>query len=164
MGSSGHDSRASDHKQVHFCVVDGNSDERLELVGERDTGWFFPTTGKLDIYYAHFWRILTCKNQTSSNLLPDYFTNGPNNNDSSSAAALASVAYRAAAMNPSVFGSNYTDIAGQLRDAVFNGIDDLGVLTPVVDPLNAAAIGTLSTEAQAFGLMMMAAWRDWIGL
>ncbi|KLO09955.1 Six-hairpin glycosidase [Schizopora paradoxa] len=100
---------------------------------------------------------------TSNNLLPDYFTNGPNNNDSSSAAALASVAYRAAAMNPSMFGTNYTDIAGLLRDAVFSGIDDLGVLSPVVDPLNAAAIGTLSTEAQAFGLMMMAAWRDWIG-
>ena len=46
-----------------------------------------------------------------------------------------------------MFGSNYTDIAARLRDAVFNGIDDLGVLTPVVDPLNAWNVGTLRLAA-----------------
>ena len=30
--------------------------------------------------------------------------------------------------------------------------------------LSGITVGTLSTEGQAFTLMMMAAWRDWLGL
>ena len=45
---------------------------------------------------------------------------------------------------------------------MLDGVDDLGVLVPVVNPLDTCAVGTLSTEGQAFALMMVAAWRDWI--
>ena len=65
-------------------------------------------------------------------------------------------------MDPARYGSNYAEIAGRLRDAVLGGIDDLGIMSPVVDPLVMNQPGTLSTEAQAFALMMFAAWRDWL--
>jgi len=64
--------------------------------------------------------------------------------------------------HPSVFGVNYTTTASRIRDAIIRGMDDLGVMSPVVDPLNWGQPGTLSTEGQAFGLMLFAAWKDWI--
>lgn len=74
-----------------------------------------------------------------------------------------SVAYRSATLFPETFGSNYTQKAGKVRDAVIKGIDDMGLLSPLVDPLSFNATGTLSTEGQAFGLMMFAAWKAWLG-
>ena len=97
-------------------------------------------------------------------MIPDYISGGPNFGDASSSAALSSVAYRAAVIDSKIFGSNYTDVATRLRRTVIAGIDDLGVISPVVDPLNFGNVGILSTEGQAFTLMMMAAWRDWLGL
>ena len=38
------------------------------------------------------------------------------------------------------------------------------MMAPVVDPLRWGDVGEVSTEAQAFGVMMMAAWRDYLGL
>lgn len=102
--------------------------------------------------------------QNSDNLLPDYITGGATFSDASSSAALASVAYRAATIDPQVFGPNYTTIAGKIRDAIFAGVDDLGVMSPLVDPLNWGSIGILSTEGQSFGLMLFAAWKEWLGL
>lgn len=99
----------------------------------------------------------------SDNLLPDYLTGGPNFGDASSSAALASVAYRVAKLYPDQFGSNYTDIAANIRDAVLGGVTNLGTVSPVVNPLVWTETGLLSTEAQAFTLMMISAWRDWIG-
>ena len=42
-------------------------------------------------------------------------------------------------------------IAGKVRDAVFNGIDELGLIYPYVDPLHWDKVGVLSTEGQSFG-------------
>ncbi|KAG1716079.1 hypothetical protein ID866_1105 [Astraeus odoratus] len=98
----------------------------------------------------------------SDNLLPDYITGGPTFSDAASSAALASVAYRVATLYPDQFGSNYTDVAGKIRTAVLDGVTNLGTLSPVVNPLSWDETGLLSTEAQAFGLMLLSAWRDCI--
>ncbi|KIM62557.1 hypothetical protein SCLCIDRAFT_1214918 [Scleroderma citrinum Foug A] len=98
----------------------------------------------------------------SDNLLPDYLTCGPNFGDASSSAALASVAYRAATLFPDQFDCNYTNTAGKIRAAIWDGVTNLGTLSPVVNPLAWNETGLLSTEAQGFGLMMLSAWRDWI--
>ncbi|KII90720.1 hypothetical protein PLICRDRAFT_106862 [Plicaturopsis crispa FD-325 SS-3] len=110
----------------------------------------------------------------TSGLIPDYIdgsgSSQPGFGDASASAAIVTVAYRAAKMwpegsgSPVTFGSNYTDAAAKIRDAVFSNVNDLGVLSPYVDPLSWSAIGLLSTEGQSFGLMMFAAWRDWLGL
>jgi hypothetical protein len=65
-------------------------------------------------------------------------------------------------LHPTVFGENYTIAASKIRDAIIRGVDNLGVMSPLVDPLNWNQTGTLSTEGQAFGLMLFAAWKDWI--
>ncbi|KAH7915468.1 hypothetical protein BJ138DRAFT_90063 [Hygrophoropsis aurantiaca] len=96
-----------------------------------------------------------------SNLIPDYITGGPAFGDASSSAALASVAYRVAALYPQQFGRNYTHVAARVRNAVLGGVTNLGTLSPVVNPLVWNETGLLSTESQAFGLMMLSAWRDW---
>jgi len=71
------------------------------------------------------------------------------------------VAYRSAVLNPRVFGANYTNVADKIRQAITKGVDDLGVMSPVVDPLNWGNQGILSTEGQAFGLMLFAAYKAW---
>ncbi|KIM81099.1 hypothetical protein PILCRDRAFT_512349 [Piloderma croceum F 1598] len=100
----------------------------------------------------------------TDNLMPDYITGGPSFADSSSSSALASVAYRGAKFFPETFGCNYTRKAAEIREAVICGVDSMGVLSPVVDPLSWNATGVLSTEGQAFALMMFAAWKDWLCL
>lgn len=100
---------------------------------------------------------------TPQELVPDYVIGGPTFGDCSSSSALASVAYRGAKLWPGVFGSNYTSAADTIRKAVISGITELGTLSPVVDPLNWNQTGILSTEGQAFGLMMLAAWKDYLG-
>jgi hypothetical protein len=101
--------------------------------------------------------------QGSDNLVPNYIDGQVSfGGDGSASAALASVAYRAATLFPDTFGCNYTKAAAKVRDAIIDGIDDLGLLSPVVSPLNCSSQGILSTEAQAFGLMMFAAWRDYL--
>lgn len=100
--------------------------------------------------------------QNKDNLIPDYIQGGPDFSDSSASAALVSVAYRSATLFPETFGVNYTKSAGKVRDAVIGGIDGMGLLSPVVDPLSFNSTGILSTEGQAFGLMMFAAWKAWL--
>jgi len=102
--------------------------------------------------------------QRADNLMPDYITGGPSFADCSSSSALASVAYRGAKYFPETFGSNYTLKAAEIREAVIGGVDSMGVLNPVVDPLSWNTTGVLSTEGQAFALMMFAAWKDWLWL
>ncbi|GJJ15871.1 hypothetical protein Clacol_010149 [Clathrus columnatus] len=97
----------------------------------------------------------------SDNLIPDYIQGGATFGDASASAALASVAFRVAALNPSVFGKTYTDTASKLYNAVLGGINDLGVVSPVVDPLSWSQTGLLSTEAQAFAIMMIEAHDTW---
>ena len=95
-------------------------------------------------------------------MLPDYLIGGPDFSDAASSAALASVAYRVTTLYPEQFDHSYADTAGKIRAAVLDGVTDLGMLSPVVNPLTGCETGLLSTEAQAFGLMMLSAWRDWI--
>jgi hypothetical protein len=45
---------------------------------------------------------------------------------------------------------------------ILSTVDELGLISPVVDPLSWEVIGVVSTEGQGFALMMHAAWRDWI--
>ncbi|KAH8109292.1 hypothetical protein DFH11DRAFT_1843284 [Phellopilus nigrolimitatus] len=98
----------------------------------------------------------------NDNLIPDYIQGGATFGDASSSAALASVAYRAAVMDSNTFGGNYTDAASRLANAVLSSVDDLGVISPYVNPLSWQEIGILSTEGQAFALMLLSAWRDWL--
>jgi hypothetical protein len=48
-----------------------------------------------------------------------------------------------------------------IKEVVMANITDLGLLSPIVDPLSWRVKGILGTESQAFGIMMYAAWRDW---
>ncbi|KAF8581036.1 Six-hairpin glycosidase [Ramaria rubella] len=99
---------------------------------------------------------------TSDDLVPDYIQGGPTFGDAASSAALASVAFRSAVIHPSTFGSKYTDTATKIRNAVIGGVDDLGVISPLVNPLIWTEVGILSTEGQAFGLMLLAAETAWM--
>ena len=76
---------------------------------------------------------------------------------------MASVALRSVVSFPETFGVNYIIKALKIRDAIVRRIDSMGVLDPVVDPLSWSAKGILSTEAQAFTLMMFAGWKALIG-
>ncbi|KAG2147404.1 Six-hairpin glycosidase-like protein [Suillus bovinus] len=105
----------------------------------------------------------------SDDLIPNYITGGPSFSDAASSAALASVAYRVAHLFPQEFGTNYTHVATKIRDAVVGNITNLGIMQPIANPLPDPfpywnETGLLSTESQAFGLMMLSAWRDWIGV
>ncbi|KIJ36672.1 hypothetical protein M422DRAFT_61143 [Sphaerobolus stellatus SS14] len=104
----------------------------------------------------------TFKALNSNSLIPDYIQGGATFGDASASAALAAVAFRSAVIDPQTFGSNYTNIATQIMTSIVGSVDNLGLMNPVVDPLNWGSVGTLSTEAQAFGLMMMQAYLDWV--
>ncbi|EUC55139.1 glycoside hydrolase family protein [Rhizoctonia solani AG-3 Rhs1AP] len=103
----------------------------------------------------------------SDNLVPNYMDNtgrGDNSDtfgDAAASALLAATAYRAAHRWPADFGKFYTDGANKINESVMSKITDLGLLSPIVDPLSWNVKGVLGTEAQAFGLMMYAGWKDW---
>ncbi|CAE6526098.1 unnamed protein product [Rhizoctonia solani] len=103
----------------------------------------------------------------SDNLVPNYMDNtgrpGANDTfgDAAASALLAATAYRATSMWPADFGLSYVDNADKIKESVLAKITDLGLLSPIVDPVSWHEKGILSTEAQAFGIMMYAAWRDW---
>ncbi|KAG9073561.1 hypothetical protein FS749_014994 [Ceratobasidium sp. UAMH 11750] len=100
----------------------------------------------------------------SDNLVPNYMDNSGNGKDTfgdaAASAMLSATAFRAATFWPLEF-SQYVDSANKIKDSVISKIDDLGLLTPIVDPLSWHQVGILGTESQAFGVMMYAAWRDW---
>jgi hypothetical protein len=77
------------------------------------------------------------------------------------------VYYRLAALYPSRFSPSQSPLlakgAETLRTAVLNGANELGEVGPAVNPLVWDQVGVVSTEGQAFALMMIAAWRDWLG-
>ncbi|KAL5524746.1 hypothetical protein ACEPAF_9892 [Sanghuangporus sanghuang] len=100
--------------------------------------------------------------RSEDDLIPNYIDSNNTFGDAAASAALASVAYRAAVISSDVFGSNYTEIAGRIAKAVLNGVDEIGVISPYVDPLSWEEVGLLSTEGQAFALMMVAGWRAWL--
>ncbi|KZO90365.1 Six-hairpin glycosidase [Calocera viscosa TUFC12733] len=102
-------------------------------------------------------------NTNSDGLLPDYFFGtGVSFSDASASGAIAAAAYRAITLWPSVFPSQtFLAPAETIFNAIVPQIDELGLVNPVVDPLNWSSIGVVSTEAQAFALMMSAAKRTY---
>ncbi|KAG1732409.1 uncharacterized protein EDB91DRAFT_1238757 [Suillus paluster] len=84
---------------------------------------------------------------TSETLVPDYITGGPSFPDAASSAALASVAYRVAYLYPQQFGTNYTNVAAKIRNAVVSNVTNLGTMQPIVDPLDWTQPGSLNTES-----------------
>ncbi|KAH7098847.1 Six-hairpin glycosidase [Auriculariales sp. MPI-PUGE-AT-0066] len=102
----------------------------------------------------------------SDGLLPNY-VNKPDSTfgDSAGSSCLASVVYRAAKTWPEQFDKKkYLDVANAIRKTILNDLDDLGLMKSIVDPLKWDQKGVVSTEGQSFGLMMMAAWRDYFNL
>ena len=119
--------------------------------------------------------------QTPLNLVPNY-VDQESFGDAAASAALVAVVYRCRVRWPTQFGQNYIDTASELtvvsrshsivlttpyaatiRESILTRFDrELGFVRPVVDPIAWRETGDVSTEAQAFFLMMMSAWRDWI--
>ncbi|EJD42739.1 Six-hairpin glycosidase [Auricularia subglabra TFB-10046 SS5] len=97
-------------------------------------------------------------------LVPNYLSGNESTfSDASASAALAAVAYRVRTLYPDIFGDSYSNTAATIRQNILDRLDpELGIVRPVVDPITWGATGTMSTEAQAFFIMMMTAWRDWI--
>ena len=75
---------------------------------------------------------------------------------------LAATTYRMAKLDPGTFGHTYVDWADGKREEVVGRIDEDGLLSPVVNPLNwnDRTPGTASPEAQSFAVLMFAAYRD----
>lgn len=101
--------------------------------------------------------------RTAGHLVPNYLDAEPEETfgECAGSAAFVACAYRCATHWPSDFTLDAR--VERVRDAVIAGIDELGIMKPVVDPLGVTPtlVGLLSPEAQAFGLMMFAAWRDY---
>ncbi|KAI1363921.1 hypothetical protein F5Y08DRAFT_353976 [Xylaria arbuscula] len=75
---------------------------------------------------------------------------------------LAATTYRMAKLDPDAFGNIYLHWADEKREQVVARIDENGLLSPVVNPLdwNDRMPGTASPEAQSFAVLMFSAYRD----
>lgn len=99
---------------------------------------------------------------SNSSFLPNYANTTRNFPDAASTALLAGCAYRLAQ-----YGIDRSTLsqAETARQAVYAGLDDNGVLSPVCDPATQTqelAAGEVSPEAEAFVLLMEAAYRDFV--
>lgn len=82
---------------------------------------------------------------------------------------LTATVYRLAVLAPDDFGhgsngsSKYVKWADAKRPEIISRIDDQGLLSPVINPLDWGdrTPGTESPEAQSFAVLMFAAWRDY---
>ncbi|KAK4702882.1 hypothetical protein P7C70_g3334, partial [Phenoliferia sp. Uapishka_3] len=99
---------------------------------------------------------------TSSNLLPNYYDSTSTFDDASSSALLAATAFRMATLGYVSQSSTTFSTAEKIREAVNAAIDETtGWIASVVDPLNWDEQGYESPEAEAFAMMVNAAWRDY---
>jgi rhamnogalacturonyl hydrolase YesR len=76
---------------------------------------------------------------------------------------LAATAYRAAELDPEIFGEEFVEWADEKREAVEAQIDpETGLLAPVINPLGWGdrTPATESPEGQSFGIMLFAAERS----
>ncbi|KAI0015648.1 hypothetical protein F4780DRAFT_62702 [Xylariomycetidae sp. FL0641] len=75
---------------------------------------------------------------------------------------LATTAYRMAQLEPTKFGSEYTDWADSKRQRIIERIGNDGLLSPVVNPLDWSdrTPATASPEAQSFAVLMFSAYRE----
>ena len=101
----------------------------------------------------------------TDDLLPNVFGVKAANtfSDASASALLASAAYRLAFLGVIDSNSDLIATAEKLRAAVEAGVGSDGWLAPVSDPLSFTTEGSESPEAEAFVLLMEAAWVDWKG-
>lgn len=99
----------------------------------------------------------------SDNLLPNVFgaKASATFSDAGASALLASAAYRLAVLGVIPMDGTLIATAEKIRAAVEAGVGSDGWLSPVSDPLTFTDVGSESPEAQAFVLLMEAAWVDW---
>ena len=100
----------------------------------------------------------------SDDLLPNIFgvSSGSTFSDGGASALLASVAYRLASLGYISSNGSLIETAEQIRAAVEDSIGSDGWLSPVSDPLTFTDEGSESPEAQAFVLLLEAAFADWM--
>jgi rhamnogalacturonyl hydrolase YesR len=89
--------------------------------------------------------------------------------ETSGTALLSSVVYRMAILAPEVFAKDrsYIKWAEGLRKAVALHVGSDGILSPAINPLdwgNHTPYTTGSPEGQSFGVLLGAAYRDWVCL
>ncbi|KAH7100249.1 Six-hairpin glycosidase [Auriculariales sp. MPI-PUGE-AT-0066] len=141
---------------LHVAAAIDVSDFRSQMFAQRDTLFVWIR----EIFDGMFGAM------TPLGLVPNYVSGAPESaqfGDAASSAALAAVAYRCVTHWPSIFSADYINTANSIRTAIIDRIDpELGLIRPVVDPVSWRATGSISTEGQAFFVMMMAAWRDYI--
>lgn len=92
--------------------------------------------------------------------MPNYYdsASGSSFSDASGSALLAASAYRLAQLTGN---TSFVSKADTIRTAVFAAVDrSTGWLAPVVDPLSFKAEASQSPEAEAFVLLLQAAYRD----
>lgn len=89
--------------------------------------------------------------------------------ETSASALLSSVVYRMAVLDPTVFGADsgngYIEWADEIRAAVASHVTSSGILSPAINPLdwgNHTEWTSGSPEGQSFGVLLGAAYRDWI--
>ncbi|KAI1273633.1 hypothetical protein F5Y07DRAFT_376174 [Xylaria sp. FL0933] len=75
---------------------------------------------------------------------------------------LTATAYRMAKLEPASFGHKYVVWANEKRKGVLKRINEDGLLSPVINPLDwhDRTPATASPEAQSFAVLMFAAYRD----
>lgn len=105
--------------------------------------------------------------EPSSGLLRNYLNDTSWFGETSGTALISSVVYRMAILAPDIFGqgSIYIAWAEKLRKSVVAHVDANGILSPAINPLNwddDTPITTGSPEGQSFGVLLAAAYRDWI--
>ncbi|KAF2964581.1 hypothetical protein GQX73_g8987 [Xylaria multiplex] len=100
--------------------------------------------------------------EPSEPLLRNYLNDTSWFGELSGTALLTATAYRMAILEPGTFGKDYVTWADGKREEVVERINEDGVLSPVVNPLNWTdrTPGTMSPEAQSFAVLMFAAYRD----
>ncbi|KAI0098528.1 hypothetical protein GGR51DRAFT_538047 [Nemania sp. FL0031] len=78
---------------------------------------------------------------------------------------LAATTYRMAKLAPGTFGDKYVAWAKGKRKEVVERINNDGLLSPVINPLDWGdrTPGTASPEAQSFAVLLFAAYRDFYG-
>ncbi|ORY70272.1 uncharacterized protein BCR38DRAFT_471603 [Pseudomassariella vexata] len=101
--------------------------------------------------------------EPDESLLRNYLNDTTWSGELSGTTLLTATAYRMAQLEPHEFGSRYVDWADEKRDAILERIDEDGLLSPVINPLNWGdrTPGTESPEAQSFAILMFAAYQDY---
>ena len=105
--------------------------------------------------------------EPSTGLLRNYLNDTTWFGETSGSALITSVVYRMAVLVPDVFGqrSEYIPWADKLRESVAAHVGVDGILSPAINPLNwdgRTPYTTGSPEGQSFGVLLAAAYRDWI--